>query len=384
MGAYIPTLGHIATAVDSYRAVAVAEVKDRPASWCFTDTDAASALGRIVDGPIVSRADIEKAEAALRAILLHDVVDIIVPTVKVTNSEGFFGYVRFDEGIRNEAAFAAFNAAPCSDYLLASELVEIRNGEIISSTNPSSLLTGNELDDRRDNYARLLSSSSEIVNAMPMQVDAAAHYSANEFTMHLKQGSAGFINSLYRRIERPWMEVAQIEPSLFIDVKLPPLIAIVLARAGHRKDIPEVLIELREELAPVRDDLARMNCLLDSTITQADLNAQVRKINESFDAIVPEALLTDAERRWRRITTAFNFVKPARQLYGIAVDPLAADPDKIAEIFQNTRQAILQNRRIVSRSVPAAKFSELLRVDSARGIVTTHFSQKELELFSAD
>ena len=381
MRAYIPTFGHIATAIDSYRAVAIAEVKNRPESWCFTDTDAASALGRIVDGPITSRSDIEKGEAALRAILLHEVVDIVVPAVKAVHGNGFVGS-RFDEGIRNEAAFAAFNVAPCSDYLLATELVEVRNGEIITSTNPSSTLIGKALEDRANNYAQLLSSAAVIVNAMPMQVDAAAHYCVDEFSAQLKQGPAGFINELYQRIERPWSTVAQLEPSLFINVKLPPLIAIVLARAGHRKDIPEVLKELRDELAPIRKDLTRMNCLLDSTISQADLNAQVRRINESFDAIVPEALLTDAERRWRTITSVFKFVRPIRQLYSLAVDPMAADPDKLMEMFQNTRNAVLNNARIVSRSVTAAKFSELLRVDSARGIVTTHFSQNEVQLFA--
>lgn len=382
MGAYIPTFGHIATAVDVYRVVAIAEVRNHPGSWSFTDTHAASALGRIVDGPISSRSDIEKGETALRAILLHDVVDIVVPSVKVRHPNNFVGYARFDEGVRNHAAFAALNVAPCSDYLLATELIDVRDGEITGSTNPSSPLIGNALDDRATNYSRLLSTAANVVNAFPMQIGAAAHYCADAFVEALKPGPAGFIDELYKRIERPWMTIAQMEPALFIDLKLPPLIAIVLTRAQHREKIPEVLKDLREELAPVREDLKRVNLLLDSSISQADLNAQVRWINESFDAIVPEALLTDAERRWRRITSVFRLVKPIRQIYSLAVDPLAADPDKLIEIFQNTREAVLRDQRIVSRSVTAAKFSELLRVDSARDIVTSHFSPQEISLFS--
>ena len=382
IGASIPTFGHIATAVDVYRAVAVAEVRNHPGSWSFTDTNAASALGRIVDGPISSRSDIEKGETALRAILLHDVVDIVVPSVKARHANNFVGYTRFDEGVRNQAAFAALNVAPCSDYLLAVELIDVRDGEITGSTNPSSPLIGNAFDDRATNYSHLLSAASNVVNALPMQIGAAAHYCADAFIEAFKPGPAGFLDELYKRIERPWMTISQMEPALFVDVKLPPLIAIVLTRAQHRGKIPEVLKDLREELAPVREDLKRINLLLDSSISQADLNAQIRRINESFDAIVPEALLTDVERRWRRITSVFRLAKPIRQIYSMAVDPLAADPDKLIEIFQNTREAVLRNQRIVSRSVTAAKFSELLRVDSARDLVTSHFSPQEISLFS--
>jgi hypothetical protein len=181
-GAYIPTFGHIATAVDVYRAVAVADVRNHPGSWSFTDTHAASALGRIVDGPISSRTDIEKGETALRAILLHDVVDIVVPSVKVRHANRFFGYARFDEGVRNQAAFAALNAAPCSDYLLAVELVDVRDGKITGSTNPSSPLIGNALDDRATTAApcgSILSGSRKSRGAGPVRVKSCKFFRIN-------------------------------------------------------------------------------------------------------------------------------------------------------------------------------------------------------------
>lgn len=382
-GPYIPTFGHIASAVDVYRAVAVAEVRNHPESWCFTDTDSAAALGRIVDGPIQARTDIEKAETALRAILLHEVVDIAVPCVKAKHSNGFAVYARFDKDLRGQAAFEAMNAAPCCDHLLAVELVAVRDGAIIESTNSHSHLVGRAFDGGLENYAELIEAAAKVANAFPMQLRAASHFSEKAFDAAARQSAAGFIDDLYERIERPWMAVAQAEPSLFIDVKLPPLVAIVLNRAAHRADIPAVLRELREELAPVRVDLLRVNRMLDSSVTQADLHAQVRRIHESFDAIVPEALMTDAERRWRRITSVFDFVRPLRQIYSAAIDPLAADPDKLIEIFNNTRETVLRNQRIVSRSVPAATFAELLRVDSARELVTSHFSAEEVALFAA-
>lgn len=66
---YIPTLGHPASSIDIYRTVGIHSIENKPRSWCFTDLEAAAALGRVVDGPIKSGSDIDDAESALRAIL---------------------------------------------------------------------------------------------------------------------------------------------------------------------------------------------------------------------------------------------------------------------------------------------------------------------------
>ncbi len=381
--ALIPTYGHIASSIDVYRSVAVADVLRRPEAWCFIDTDAAAALGRVIDGPIQARSDIEKAESALRAILLHDFVDIFVPCVKARYNSNFTGYLRFDEGRRNEAAFTALNSAPCRDFLLAVELVDVADGLITGSSNPDSGLIGKAIENKQSNFGSVLATAASVANALPMQVEAATYFSCDEFAAAVKPTAAGFIDQLYRRIETPWQQVAQLAPSLYIDVKLPPFIAIVLSRSPFRKDIPGILAALREELAEVRKDLVRLNNMLDGSFSQVDLHAQVRRVNESFDAIVAESLLTDAEQRWRLIKSVFTFLKPMRQIYSAAMDPLAADPDKLAEIFSYTQKAVLNNSRIVSSSVSAKKFAELLRVDSIRGLVTSHFSPEEIQLMAA-
>lgn len=378
---YVPTIGHIASSIDIYRTIGIAEISDRPESWCFTDTDAAGALGRLIDGPIESRSDIEKAESALRAILLHDFVDVVVPCVKANNGSGFLGYTRFDKGQRNAASFAGLNVAPCRDLLMASEFIDVRQGEITASTNPNSKLIGASIEDYTANYHHLVTECAEVANAFPMDVDGATYFAMSEFQSALKKGPASFIDELYNRIEKPWTSIAQSGPILFVDLKLPPLVSIVLSRAQSREAIPSVLAALREELANVRSDLNYLNQMLGSSMTQADLQALIKRINASFDAIVPEALLTKAERRSRRIMSVFDFFKPLVQLYSIAVDPLSADPDKLMELIESIRGAMLNNQRIVSRSVSAAKFAELLRVDSIRDIVTSHFTNEEILLF---
>lgn len=378
-GGYIPTFGHIATALDVYRTVAIADVENRPEAWCFTDTASAGALGRLIDGPILGRSDIEQAESALRSILLHDFVDVIVPCAKAIGDKGFVGYLRFDKHQRKEAAFIGMNVVPCRDLLFTVELVGTKDGKIVSSTNVGSGLVGCSVDDQVDNYRKLVSSCSDVANAFPMQVGAASYFSLVQLNNKTMGGPASFIDSLYKRIYRPWTEVAQAEPSLFLDVKLPPFVSIVLSRATNREHIPDVLSALRDELSDVRKDLVRLNNMLDGSTTQAEIHALVRRVNESFDAIVPEALMTDTERRWRRLVSVFSLFKAARQIYSVAVDPLSADPDRFADCFQSTRAAVLKSQRIVSRSVSAEKFADLLRVDSVRDMITSHFRADELQ-----
>jgi len=122
--------------------------------------------------------------------------------------------------------------------------------------------------------------------------------------------------------------------------------------------------------------------MLDKTMNQADIYTQVKKIHESFDSIVPEALLTDSQRRWRTIASVFKFITPVRQIYSVAVDPLSANPEKIEKIFKSAQSAVLKDSRIISRNTPASKVAELLRVDSVRETVLTHFSRSEIDHFS--
>jgi hypothetical protein len=53
---------------------------------------------------------------------------------------------------------------------------------------------------------------------------------------------------------------------------------------------------------------------------------------------------------------------------------LAADHEKFIEAFQSAKEAVKNNSRIVSRSVAASKFSELLRTGAIRDMVTSHFT----------
>jgi hypothetical protein len=376
----IPTLGNIATAFDAYKAVGIVDVGNRPLSWCFTDTSAAAALGRIVEGPIHSVSDISSAEEALRAILLYDFVEILVPCAKAKYDSGIIGYHRFDKKERNEAAFAATRVAPCRDLLYASEFISISREEIVESTNLDSKVVGRSSCDDSLAYGLITESCADLANALPMTIGAAAHFASNALQKPLRPGVGGFINQLYSRINKPWMEVAQSQPHLYCELKLPPLLAICLNRASHRADLPGVLGELRQELADARIELNSMNEMLESSNSQAEIVRQSKRIQQCFDAIVPEALMTNTQRKQRRIMSVFRILKPIPQLYSAAVDPLSLGPSQFADVFDSVQATILNEGRIVSRCSSALKFSSLLRTGSIRDVMTSHFNDDELRL----
>lgn len=142
-----------------------------------------------------------------------------------------------------------------------------------------------------------------------------------------------------------------------------------------------MLSELRQELEFARTELNSMNEMLESSNSQAEIIRQSKRIQECFDAIVPEALMTNAQRKQRRIMSVFRILKPIPQLYSAAVDPLSLGASQFADVFNSVQATILNEGRIVSRSSSALKFSALLRTGSIRDIMTSHFNEDELRLF---
>lgn len=379
---HIPTLGHPAGAVDIYRTVGIHSIENKPASWCFTDLETASALGRIIDGPITSGADINRAESALRSLLLHEYTEILVPCVKVSYQNGFTEYLRLDNKIRNDATFTAFQVANTFDRLLATEWVTVSNGKFVESSNARSALINTDIELFSKQYPSMLKTIGELAHALPSQLGATTCFTNQQLLDSMHGSAAGFIDEMYNRVHRPWYDFAQSAPSLHLDLKLPPLLAIVLSRAPWREKIPEVLKDLREELNQLRSELNRLNKMIDTCMPQAEIISQTQKVNESFDAIVPESLLTAAELRWRRVVSIFNFIRPIQQLYSIAADPLSAEPDKFFELVQSTKNVVAKDTRIVSRSIPAAKMAELLKIGNIRESILTHFTEQEVKLIA--
>lgn len=377
---YIPTYGLIASNFDAYRAVGIHSVESKPESWSYIDTDAMGALGRFIDGHIVSKDDFTKVEHLLRALLLTDHVEVLVPCLKASHSGGMYGYLRLDKNERNSASFETMQAFNCKDVLFATEFVSVHNGVIEHSSSENSVVVGHTLENINSCYRQLLRETSDAALGFTVGVGASSCFGSPELSASTNYGFKGFAESMYARIEKPWLEIVQDVPSLDISLKIPPLISILLSRTNSRAEIPSMLIDLKDEFTVVRKELNRLNQKLDDTQPQAELRDLTKKVNESFDAIVAESMLTLPQRRYRKIASVFNFIKPVRQLYSLAVDPLSANIGELRALYQSTSEAVSKDSRIVSRNIAAEKVSELLRGESIRQSLTTHLSNRELEL----
>src|SRR5688572_21767281 len=82
-GSYIPTFGAATTAVDQYRTVAVHQTNLPEQGAAFTDVTAAAALAKIAEGGLSTQKELEAAETALQALLLHEKVHVLTHAPKI-------------------------------------------------------------------------------------------------------------------------------------------------------------------------------------------------------------------------------------------------------------------------------------------------------------
>src|SRR3954453_5188237 len=92
---HIPSLGAATSGIDQYRRIGINSTNLPELGAAFTDITAVAAISRLAEGGISSYADLEAAETALQALLLHDIVHIIVHAPKVDYGNGLITYRRF-------------------------------------------------------------------------------------------------------------------------------------------------------------------------------------------------------------------------------------------------------------------------------------------------
>ncbi|ETX09438.1 hypothetical protein MUS1_08775 [Marinomonas ushuaiensis DSM 15871] len=371
---YVPTFGLPASGADLYKILSVEYIKNPAPSWCFTDVDSAAALGRIIDGPITHGSDLAAAETALRAILFHEKVDVLIPTIKV-NEGNFSRYERLDRGIRNEASFKAFQIANAFDFLPAVELVQVGEGKILTSTNPNCNFISDDYKNLNLQYNSTLNAVADFAHALPIQSGASTCFSNPALMKGIPHSAAGFIDKLHKQVDLSWN--VKSTPSMGLNISLPPLLAIVLSRSNNREDIINTLKEVRQELCDSRVELATLNEMLDKCMDHRDIEYQSQRYEESFSCIVAESRLTNAQVNWRSLKKIYRWMLPAVQLTSMAVNPLTIGPVELAKLYRSTVSAVNKDERLVSRSIAASTVANLLKVPNIKETIDTLFTNEE-------
>jgi hypothetical protein len=373
---YIPTYGSATTAVDLYRTVGVASTTLPQLGAAFTDIYAVAAVSRVAEGGISDIAELEAAETALQALLLHDVVHVLVPSPKIQIDQGIITYLRQDQDRRTQFGFDLFALAGSRDWLVAPKFVRTQDGTVASSTLPNSALVGASVEDVR---LRTRYWNEDVTEALNVTIEShgVPAYLTDPTMVRSRRGD-GFPKRFYHSLRKSWDQAVGDIPPIVCTFALPPLLAVVLNRLNNRADLQTVIADLRSELAPVRAELQDFNRIVTQSTSQAEIDARVRRIVESFDSIVPESRLSTVQRRQRKILTIQGLVRPlVKFAMGFAMKSGATVEAGISAAH-GVSDAVIESRSIVDRTVTAQTFVGLMRTESLQALVGTHFTAAEV------
>jgi len=373
---YVPTFGSKAQAIDLYRCVSYSGSDLSKAGYSFTEVTSASALARLIEGEVTSINDLAGAEAALQALLLSEAPQVYVPAIKTFHENGFQSYHRVDNGLRTNLAFELFQDEASWDFLAASECVQVCDGKIMSSSDRKSKLVGRVLSEL--NFTDL--NSGQVSQGAPLVLSdmlSVPSYLSDKSSLRARRGD-GFQKRFYSTLNLSWEKAVSNIPPVVCSFSLPPLLAIVMDHADNRQDIPAVIKSLRQALAEVRSELRGLDMLATHAKGQAQIEAAVRHLEQSFSAIIPESRLTRSELNIRKLNIVQKVVRPIiRYAAGFFINNGGDFADGF-NISANAIEELVRTERIVDRTLTAQNFVELVKTDSVQFLVKHHLSETEI------
>jgi hypothetical protein len=332
-------------------------------------------LSKIAEGGVQSVADLEAAETALQALLLHDVVHAVVHAPKVDFGNGLISYKRWDQDARSDLTFELLNLAGGRDFLIAPEFLRSDGEKIVEATFEDSPLLGQTLDSLGPNFNYWNINVADAVNAAIAQHNIPAYLSDPKLLKTRRGG--GFAKHFYHRMRISWNEITEEMPPVVCEFNLPPLLAIVLDRLENRKDLKDELIALREELTGVRKELHEFNSIVTASTTQQEIHRRVSRITSSFDAIVPESRRRGGEKLLRRLAVIQRITRPiVRHMaaYVMKTGPSFEDLNKLAP----ATSLLLEEEAVTDRTVTASTFKNLIQVEGVQALAEHFFSPAEI------
>ena len=363
-GPYIPTFGYPASACDMYRVAKVVVSGHEGWNSCYTDVATCMGLAKLVEGQITSWADVEAAETALQILFWHDRVDVMVPAFK-THHGSLTSYTRCDPP-RSKLAFDLFRPCAPYDVIFAVEAVEIRDGKIKRSNIKGSSAVGKKLDWVKSNYLRIAPTQAAILSAIPSELRVPAYF--NDPYLQKYQGKRGFSGKFYQTIRAQWNDAARLIPDVEFDIRLPPLLSIVLSRAANRNSIPDAIQEVRDEIANVRRELVTFSDIVIGSTGESDIEEHCRCIQASFEQTFP------ASRQPKE-----SVLLPLLRLYKHVKSPLEA-----AITFLNPRYQPSDPHIIANRTITGKMFTALLVTDSMHSMLRRFFTDAEITALERD
>ena len=372
---YIPTFGAATTAIDQYRTAGIHSTNLLEIGAAFTDVNAVAALSKIAEGGITSHAELEAAETALQALLLHEIVHVVTYAPKIDYGNGLVSYRRRDEHARTQFGFDLLAVARSRDFLIAPEILRVEDGKIVSATFENNPLVGRAVDTLTGDFDYWNATTADAVNAAVAQHGIPA-YLTDPSLVRTRRGD-GFAKLFYHRLKISWDEVVGGQPPIVCTFSLPPLLAIVLDRMSNRQDLAQVVSELRDELRQVRGELRELNAVVTNTGSVGDVARRVKYVEESFDAIVTESGLTGAQRFQRRLAVTQGLVRPIVKFMAGFVTKTGPSLEELKGL--GPALDLVESKSIVDRTVTAKTFVGLMQTEALQSLVKLHFTTAEID-----
>lgn len=378
-GSHIPTFGAATSALDLYRTVGVAETNLPELKAAFTDVSAVAALSKIAEGGISAAADLEAAEIALQALLLHDIVHVVTHAPKLDYGNGLIGYMRLDEGLRTNLGFEIMKLAGSRDWIFAPEIVRVEDGTIVETGLNDSPLRGMQVG-AIGSRTRYWNTDIALGISAALGDHAVPAYLTEPDLLRPRRGD-GFHKHLCSRLNESWRRATADVPPVTCTIALPPMLAIVMNRLTNRADLISGVRDLREELQPVREELKTLNELATKATDQGDVERMTKRITEAFDDIVPETRRSPAEKRLRTIMRVFRLAKPIGTL-GFKCFQLMHGKGSALDVAKEApalRDAVLETDILVDRTVTSQKLAQIANVEALQSLIKL-ISQAEIRL----
>jgi len=385
--AFIPIQG---TAIDQYRMFDIRHSNLKDICTGVTDIDAANAISKIGEGNLSSHKDLEFAEIALQAILLHDFTPVIYASPKIFDpTEDFLSYHTNQPQERTQFSRDLFSSLGSTEWIVCPEYAEVDEGIIAKSRLPKSEIVGQKYTplvgpNKKENQ-QLEYMNPQVAEAVNVCVEmlGVPAYIANPAVSKQRSGS-GFAKHFYSRLNLSWTSVTKDQIPLNSQIRLPPLLAIVLDRLDNRQNLIPTLKALKDELRDTRNELMEFNGIIDASISQAEVERRTARITASFDAIVPYSRFSDAERRFRMIASIQRVVRPIVKFAAGFVMSTGASYDELRAAGAGTFESLQETSAIINRTITATTFANLLReTESLQSLIKFHFSPAEIRAIDA-
>jgi hypothetical protein len=109
-----------------------------------------------------------------------------------------------------------------------------------------------------------------------------------------------------------------------------------------------------------------------------DIEKRILRIEESFNAIMPESRLSKSEKIQRTLISVQKLVKPIVKMAVGFVMNTGISYDKISSSFGGMADEVLKDSSIVDRTVTASSFKKLIKTESIQNLVKHHLSEQEI------